>query len=132
MENLNLTAGYAYLTSSYKVDRLNEGSQFSLFEPKHSFKLYGTYRFAGTPWRASAGMIANSAINGTGEKGLREGSGYAVFNAQVGYDISQNTSLTLAVNNLTDRNYYARIGGLNTYNIYGEPRTVSLNLRTGF
>lgn len=132
MENLNLTAGYAYLTSSYKVDRLNEGSQFSLFEPKHSFKIYGTYRFAGTPWRASAGMIANSAINGTGEKGLREGSGYAVFNAQVGYDISQNTSLTLAVNNLTDRNYYARIGGLNTYNIYGEPRSVSLNLRTGF
>lgn len=131
-ENLQLMAGYAYLTSSYEVDRLNEGSQFSLFEPKHSLKLYGTYRFAGTPWRASAGMIANSAINGTGEKGVREGNGYAVFNAQLGYDVSHNTSLTLALDNLTDRHYYERIGGLNSYNIYGEPRTVSLNLRTSF
>ncbi|WP_417550229.1 TonB-dependent siderophore receptor [Methylophaga sp.] len=131
-DNLDLMAGYAYLTSSYEVDRLNEGSKFSLFEPKHSLKFYGTYRFAGTPWRASAGMIANSAINGTGEKGVREGSGYAVFNAQLGYNISQNTSLTLALDNLTDRKYYERIGGLNSYNIYGEPRTVSLNLRTGF
>jgi len=77
-------------------------------------------------------MTANSAVIGTGEKGLREGTGYAVFNAQLGYDITQKTSLTLAVNNLTDRKYYERIGGLNTYNTYGEPRSVSLNLRTSF
>jgi len=130
--NLQLMAGYAYITSSYEVDRLREGERFSLFEPRHSLKLYGTYRFAGTPWRASAGMTANSAVIGTGEKGLREGTGYAVFNAQLGYDITQKTSLTLAVNNLTDRKYYERIGGLNTYNTYGEPRSVSLNLRTSF
>lgn len=130
--NLQLMAGYAYITSSYEVDRLREGERFSLFEPRHSLKLYGTYRFAGTPWRASAGMTANSAVIGTGEKGLREGTGYAVFNAQLGYDITQKTSLTIAVNNLTDRKYYERIGGLNTYNTYGEPRSVSLNLRTSF
>lgn len=130
--NLELMAGYAYLTSSYEVDRLREGERFSLFEPRHSLKLYGTYRFAGTPWRTSGGMTANSAIIGSGEEGLREGSGYAVFNTQLGYDITQNTSLTLALNNLTDRKYYERIGGLNSYNIYGEPRTVSLNLRAGF
>ncbi|ODN68137.1 TonB-dependent receptor [Methylophaga muralis] len=65
-------------------------------------------------------------------KEVKEGSCYAVFNAQLGYDITQKTGLTLAVNNFTDRHYYERIRGLNSYNIYGEPRSVSLNLRAGF
>ena len=130
--NLQLTAGYAYLDSQYEVDLNRPGQQFSLFEPRHSLKLYGTYRFASTPWRISSGMTANSAIDGTGEQGVREGSGYVVFNAQLGYDISSNTSVTLAANNLTDRRYYARIGGLNSYNTYGEPRSLSLNVRANF
>ncbi|MGP9806945.1 TonB-dependent siderophore receptor [Halomonas sp. AOP12-B1-6] len=132
MANVNLTAGYTYLTSQYEVDQNRSGEQFSLFEPKHSLKLYGTYRPGGSPWRISTGMVANSAIDGTGEEGIREGSGYAILNAQLGYDVTSDTSLTLAINNLTDRRYYARIGGLNSYNTYGDPLNVAVNLRTSF
>lgn len=132
MENLNLTAGYTYLTSQYEIDQSRNGEQFSLFEPEHSLKLYGTYRPGGSPWRIGTGMIANSAIDGTGEEGVREGSSYAIFNAQLGYDFSANTSVALAVNNLTDRHYYARIGGLNSYNTYGDPRNVAVSLRASF
>lgn len=130
--NLRLTAGYAYLTSRYASDRSNEGTAFSLFEPRHVFKLYGNYRVADTPWTVGGGMMVSSAAIGSGVQGLREGSGYAVLNAQLGYAVNPATRVTLAVNNLADRRYYARVGTLNSYNIYGEPRTVSLNVRTHF
>lgn len=130
--NLNLSAGYAYLTSRYEVDQNREGEDFSLFEPEHSLKLYGNYSWGGSGWRTGAGLNANSAIDGTGEEGVREGEAYAIVNAHLGYDFSPSTSLTLAVNNLTDHRYYARIGGTNSYNTYGEPRNISLNFRAGF
>ena len=132
VQNLELTAGYAYLTSSYVTDRNNAGAAFSLFEPRHSFKLYGHYRFADTPWMLGGGVHVSSAVQGTGVEGLREGSGYAVVNAQLGYAVNKQTRVTLAANNLLDRRYYARVGGLNSYNTYGEPRNVSLNVRTHF
>ncbi|KKO10122.1 hypothetical protein LCGC14_0026540 [marine sediment metagenome] len=119
-------------TLGFNYERYRGGEQFSLFEPKHSLKLYGTYRPGGSPWRISTGMIANSAIDGTGEEGVREGSGYAIFNAQLGYEFTSNTSVALAVNNLTDRRYYARIGGLNSYNTYSDPRSVAVSLRARF
>lgn len=46
--------------------------------------------------------------------------------------MNKQTRVTLAVDNLTDRHYYARVGGLNAYNIYGQPRNVRLNVRTHF
>ena len=63
---------------------------------------------------------------------LRQGSSHAVFNAKLGYAVNKQTRVTLAVDNLTDRHYYARVGGLNAYNIYGQPRNVRLNVRTHF
>lgn len=76
-------------------------------------------------------MTANSSIAGAGE-GVRKSSGYAVFNAQMGYTFDRRTTVTLAANKLFDRRYYARINGLNSYNTQDEPRSVSLNVRTRF
>ncbi|ARP93304.1 hypothetical protein CAL15_02215 [Bordetella genomosp. 13] len=132
IRNLQLTAGYAYLISRYATDRNNEGATFSLFEPRHAFKLYGNYRVADTPWIVGGGVLVSSAAPGTGVAGVREAGGYAVMNAQVAYAVTPQTRVTLAVNNLADRRYYARVGTLSSYNIYGEPRSVSLNLRTRF
>lgn len=132
IRNLQLTAGYAYLTSRYATDRNNAGKAFSLFEPRHVFKLYGNYRVPDTPWMVGGGVLVSSAVLGSGAEGVREGGGYAVMNAQVAYAVDADTRVTLAVNNLADRRYYARVGGLNSYNIYGEPRSVSLNVRTRF
>lgn len=64
--------------------------------------------------------------------GIREQGGYAVASAHAGYRFNENLRMGVAVNNLFDRNYYERVGGLNSYNTPGEPRNVMVTLRTQF
>jgi outer membrane receptor for ferric coprogen and ferric-rhodotorulic acid len=78
------------------------------------------------------GATANSALLGSGVFGIREQGGYAVANAQVGYAITPAVTVSLAINNLFDRSYWARVGGLNTYNIYGDPRSMLLTVRGSY
>ena len=130
MPELNLSAGYTWLSTEYGTHPTLEGSQWSTFEPKHSVKLYARWQPA---WMRGAfvagGVTANSSLLGSGVPGVREQGGYAVANAQAGYAFAKGITLSLAVNNLFDRNYWARVGGLNTYNIYGDPRSVLLSVR---
>lgn len=131
--NLNLSVGYAYINSKYLEDQRNEGKAFSLFEPKHSLKSYAKYQFTeGALQRAfiGGGVHINSGNDGTSNSPLRSQSGYAVASAQLGYQIADNTSVALLGNNLFDREYYARVGGLNSYNTVGDPRNFTLVLRT--
>jgi len=130
LPELNLSAGYTWLSTEYGVHPTLEGSQWSTFEPKHSVKLYARWQPA---WMRGVflggGVIANSRLLGSGVAGLREQGGYAVANAQAGYTFANGVTMSLAVNNLFDRTYWARVGGLNTYNIYGDPRSVLLSAR---
>lgn len=133
--NLNLSVGYAYINSKYLEDRNNEGKIFSLFEPKHSLKSYAKYDFSEGPLQRAfvgAGLHVNSGNDGTSNSSRRSQSGYAVASAQVGYQLAEQTSLALIGNNLFDRHYYARVGGLNTYNTVGDPRNFMLVMRSDF
>ncbi|MFT4014562.1 MAG: TonB-dependent receptor [Paracoccus sp. (in: a-proteobacteria)] len=60
--------------------------------------------------------------------------GFAVWDANVQYRLTDSTSLRLTVNNLFDRRYYESsrnsVNGMNSF--YGEPRTVALTLKTSF
>jgi len=132
MTNLELTLGYTNMNTRYGAHPTLSNAQFSLFEPRHALKLYGNYRFGDGRWFAGGGVQLSSATIGTGVKGVREQGGYAVASAQLGYRLDSKTTVALAVNNLFDRRYYARVGGLNTYNTYGDPRSVSLSVRTRF
>ena len=78
------------------------------------------------------GLQITSGVIGTGVAGTRESGGYGIASLQLGYQLDAHTSVTLAVNNAFDRNYYARVGGLNSYNTYGEPRNAQLALRSKF
>ncbi|GAB6389804.1 TonB-dependent siderophore receptor [Stutzerimonas marianensis] len=133
MPNLNLSLGYAYVNSRYLEDRNNAGKQFSIFEPKHALKTFARYRFTDGPLRRAfvgGGVHLNSGNSGTSESPLRSQGGYAIVNAQIGYQLAPQTSVALLANNLFDRNYYARVGGLNSYNTVGDPRNFTLMLRT--
>jgi outer membrane receptor for ferric coprogen and ferric-rhodotorulic acid len=55
-----------------------------------------------------------------------------VVNALVGYQIDKNYSVSLAANNLFDRNYYATVGTFTAYNFYGEPRNLMLTFRARY
>lgn len=127
---LQATVGYARLDSAYRTHQTLSGTPFTLFEPKHSLKAYAHYRFGTNPWSVGGGARVSSGVAGTGQAGVREQGGYGVVDAQAGYRFGERTSVSLAVNNLFDRTYYARVGTLNSYNTYGEPRSALLTLRT--
>lgn len=133
LASLNLSAGYTWLSTEYGAHPTLEGAQWSTFEPKHSLKLYARWQPA---WMgrafAGGGVIASSAMLGSGVAGLREGSGYAIANAHLGYALDRRLSLNLSVNNLFDRTYYSRVGALNSYNTVGEPRSVLLSVRGSY
>ena len=58
--------------------------------------------------------------------------GYAVFNAQVGYQINDHLSLNLSVDNLLDKTYYEKVSGISRQNFYGEPRRVTVALKARY
>jgi outer membrane receptor for ferric coprogen and ferric-rhodotorulic acid len=130
--NLDMTLGYTNLLSSYTAHQTLAGTPFTLFEPRHSLKLYGHYRFGQSRWSAGGGVRVSSGGVGGGVAGLREQGGYTVASAQVGYALDARTRISLTINNLFDRHYYERVGGMNTYNTWGEPRSVTVAVRTRF
>ena len=48
------------------------------------------------------------------------------------YDVNENVTASLTVNNLFDKEYYERVGGTSVFNFYGEPRSVNLKLQAKF
>jgi len=55
--------------------------------------------------------------------------GYAVWNGRVAYQISNNWSAAVNVNNLFDKTWYQTVGQSASGNYYGEPLNAMLTLR---
>ena len=131
-----LQAGYTRLDTRYVKDKNNEGLVFDTWEPRHSLKFWGTRRFDDgmlRGWTLGVGtVIASSSSAGTGASAVRHQGGYSVWNAYASYLITPQASVALNVNNVFDTVYYTRLGGLNTYNTYGDPRNISLTLRLAY
>ncbi|GBR05447.1 hypothetical protein GCM10007207_09000 [Asaia siamensis] len=51
---------------------------------------------------------------------------------QAGYQWNRYLSLDATLNNIANKRYYQRLGNLNDYNFYGEPRSNMLTLRSNF
>jgi outer membrane receptor for ferric coprogen and ferric-rhodotorulic acid len=137
LARLDVTAGYTHLTTHYLADRTNQGLVYSIQTPVHQFKLWSNYRFSAegalSGFNLGLGLLANSAVQSSrGWRNQLMTGGYAVVNGNVGYQIDKKSSLSLQVNNLLDRKYYASVGTPNTYNFYGEPRSFNLVLRTSY
>ena len=128
--------GYAYSRSKYMKDPNNQGLPFQTWEPKHSARLWGVRHFNAGPLEGfSFGLglnVASGSAAGSGQAAIRRQGGYAVANAMASYRFNRHTTLQLNANNLFDRTYYTRLGGLNSYNTYGEPRNVMMTLRAQY
>lgn len=125
-ENLELFAGYAYILSETRADASGVGATFSNWTPKHTLNLRARYSFDDGAledvWVAGGARLVSSYYgqNTTGTRWVQDG--YALFDAQVGYAISENVDATLTLNNIFDKTYYARAGSNGTvFNYYGDP-----------
>jgi outer membrane receptor for ferric coprogen and ferric-rhodotorulic acid len=133
LSGLDVVGGYTYMKTSFLVDRNNPGRSINSWYPTHSFKIWGKYEFDGVLQGLTfgAGVVAQSGLSGSVNSlnEARHASAYAVINAMASYKINENLTLQVNLNNITDRKYYTRVGGSNTYNTPGEPRNFMVTLR---
>lgn len=141
-----VNGGYSYTKTKYLEDQNAsfEGLPLVPIIPEHMAKLFTNYV-------APDGMLKGASIGGgltwfsetyggnpavrradgtvqTASTIVRQG-GYAVVDLRAGYELTEQISLSVNVNNLLDRSYYARISSTGRGNYYGSPRSVFATLR---
>lgn len=130
----------ANFTHTYKrYDSANE--QLQTYLPKNMLRVWSLYKLPGEleKWSLQGGVSVVSEtynkldVPGIGMNGtkLRQG-GYALYDAGIGYQITQNLSADLLGTNLADKKYFQRINTFQDGNIFGDPRAVSMTLRAKF
>jgi len=132
-----LTANFTHTYKRY--DSPNE--QLQTYLPKNMLRVWSLYKLPGEleKWSVQGGVSVVSEtynkldVPGIGMDGtkLRQG-GYALYDAGIGYQITQNFSADLLATNLTDKKYFQRINTFQDGNIFGDPRAVSMTLRAKF
>jgi len=140
LKGWEINAGYTYLETKYLKASSSQGQPLSNWYPKHSFKLWNTYNFStgllnGFSLGGGVNVYGSSKQSGSATAAapnIRKQEAYAVVGVQAGYKINKNLSAVLTVDNLFDEKYYTRIGGLNTYNYYGDPRSVMFTVRATY
>lgn len=134
---VDLSIGYAFIQTEYLENSTTSlvGQAFDTWEPEHSLKAFAKYTPSAPVWdRAwiAAGLTAQSTFLGAGVEGVREQKPYALLSLHGGYAVTSRLSVSMSVNNVFDKTYYARVGGPNTYNTFGDPRNVTVALRQRF
>jgi outer-membrane receptor for ferric coprogen and ferric-rhodotorulic acid len=104
--------------------------------PEHLLRFHTNYQFTGALKKLSAGLGVNwqseqvgygvTYINNTTT--TVEQSAFALVNLNASYQLTENLTLTAAVRNALDKNYWATLDYAN----YGEPRAISASLRWRF
>ncbi len=123
-----LSTGFTYIQP-----RDTDDMRVSTTQPEKTFKIATMVRLPGAWQHVSlggnvqwqSGTYFTQTIAGAARKFEQEG--YAVAGLVAGIDIARNLKLTLNVNNLFDKKYYAGIGNYNTV-YWGAPRNVNANL----
>ncbi|QDX25044.1 TonB-dependent siderophore receptor [Sphingomonas suaedae] len=133
-QGLDLTASYTNVKTEYEVGTAAQtGAVFDIFTPRHQYKFYARYEPAALGGAfAAASVNGQSGVVGGGVAGVREQDAFAVVGAQLGWRFNDNLRAFVSVNNLFDKVYYQRVGSINTYNFYGEPRNFLLTLRASY
>lgn len=130
-----VSGGYTYTTTEYLKDTVgNTGAPIRTTDPKRQLKLFTSYRLPGefSAWTIGGGVQAQSDIYSRSGSMEATQSGYAVYNAMLGYRFNDNYSLQLNANNLFDKHYYRQIGTTPTAYYWGDPRNMAVTLRGTF
>ena len=130
------SGGYTYLHAAEA-----DGRRAATTQPRHLLRLATSYRFDGQldGLRAGASMTAQSATYSeswygrppSGEMANIAQAGYALYNVMASYALNKHASVQLNVDNLLDKKYYRNVGFFDGV-FWGEPRNISLSLRSTF
>lgn len=127
---LQLSAGYAYTTTTYLDDPDNKGEVFSTWTPKHMLRLWSGYTLPGEWNKFSAGAGVNMQSHTLDFGRSFDVAGFSLWNARLAWQATPQLSLAVNVNNLFDKRYvipsYNDTGGNNHF---GDPRNVQLTLK---
>lgn len=132
MPNWQVHAGYTYARS-----RDAQGVRASPRQPEHLFKLATYYRL---PWAGQRLTLGGNVQWQSGSYFTQQVDGqvrrferkpYALVGLSGSYEVNKATKLSVNINNLFDKHYYAGIGNYNTV-FWGAPRNVTATLRYQF
>lgn len=134
LKGLDLVASYTNVKTEYELGTAAQtGAVFDLNTPRQQYKFYARYEpealggaFASVSVNGQSGVIAGGVAN------VREQAPFAVAGAQLGWRFSPKLRAFVSANNVFDKVYYQRVGSINTYNFYGEPRSFLLTLRASY
>ena len=132
MPNLQVSGGYSYLDSDIKQASTTNSDGIFLLMPKHSANLWASYEAA--DWLArplTLGLGVNIVGEFSSSQGI-EGDSYSTWDAMISYPFSDQLTGQLNVYNLLDKDYYVRVGSVNTFNIPGDEREVKASLSYKF
>lgn len=131
-ERWNASIGYTYAYSEE-----DDGDQANTDTPRNTLKAATDYRIPNVlndRLTVGGAMRWQSSIDSMPWEGslpnIRQDA-YAVFDVNATYDVTESAALTLSVNNVLDKKYYASTGFYNTV-IYGEGISAELMLRARF
>lgn len=122
-DSLSITGGYSYMDSKVVEDDNYEGNDF-VAAPTHTASLWSHYTLprqdmtVGLGARYLGSYYFDAANTAKSEAAV-------LFDASYGYDLTQQTTLSLNISNLLDKQY---VVGSGTANYYNPGRNISLKL----
>ncbi|MBD8093600.1 TonB-dependent siderophore receptor [Pseudomonas fluorescens] len=129
-----LQAGY-----THKIIRDEHGEKVSTWEPQDQVNFYTTYKLTGpldnltlgggARWQGEGWQVLTNPSTSRKEKFSQDP--YWLVDVMARYQVTENVSATLNVNNLFDKKYFTNIGFYNSA-YYGDPRNVMLTTRWNF
>ncbi len=127
---LQLSAGYAYTTTTYLNDPDEQGKVFSTWTPKHMLRVWSSYTLPGAWDKFSVGAGVNTQSHTLDTNRTFKLAGFSIWNARLAWQATPQVALSVNVNNVFDKRYI--IPAYNTTgsnNYYGDPRNVQFTLK---
>lgn len=139
--------GYTFnINESIDFYDQTDKTPLNTFTPKHQFKLWNNFNLSGNEWlnrtQLGLGMTAQTKVSSVTNScdfntgictGIVANQGfYSVISSRVGYEINNNWTAAINLNNIFDRKYYSSLGTTSSGNWYGEPRSFVVSVQGKF
>ena len=131
----NLSASY-----NFSASKDGEGQRINTTFPRQMARLWTTYRMSdalrgltvggGVNW--NSGIYYSTEIWQIGRPATARQPAYALFGLMARYDVNDQLSIAMNVNNVFNRKYIAAMSGWWYSGMYGAPRNVELSARYKF